>query len=316
MSSVPIAWGQTQRILRGLPSPVKGTMLRRARRAQCASLGDAVRLSNRRLACLAIAISALLPLGTAADNPAKRPVVILVGFAAGGGTDITARLVADSMQSALGRSVIVENKPGAGGGIAAVALKNAAPDGTTIMFAPTAVPVMAPLISRHLDYDPARDFAPVAQVATFQVAFAVSPESSATSIQEFMAWAKMHGNQANFGTVAAGSLPHLFGREVARLAGVDMVHIAYKGFPQLSGDLMGGRIPRRDRCPAQPRRTPSRGQGAHHRDIRRGALLAHACGGDVRGTRLSGIGKRQLDRRLRARQHVARGCRRAVQVDC
>ena len=105
---------------------------------------------------------------------ANGPVHILVGFVAGGTTDVAARLLAESLRESLGRPVVVDNKPGASGRIAADALKHAAPDGATIMLAPMVVTVLAPLVWSQLEYDPIRDFVPVAHVASYPIALAVN----------------------------------------------------------------------------------------------------------------------------------------------
>ena len=168
---------------------------------------------------------------------------IIVGFAAGGSSDIAARMLADKLKDSLGVPFIVENRVGAGGRIAAEALKNAAPDGTTFLLTPVVVPVLAPLVYKQLSYDPAKDFAPVAQVATYQFALAVGPDHPARSVPEFVAWLKANPTQANFGSPAPGSLPHFFGLMIGKATGVEMVHIAYKGGAPLATDLMGGQIP-------------------------------------------------------------------------
>ena len=178
-----------------------------------------------------------------AQAPIKGPIHIVVGFAAGGTTDVAARLLADKFREALGQPVVVENKAGAGGRIAAEALKNAAPDGSTLLLVPIAVPVLAPLVFKQLGYDPAKDFAPVAHVANYQFALAVGPTHPARTVPELIAWMKSEPKRASFGTPAAGSLPHFFGVMVGQAAGVDMVHIAYKGVAPLAIDLAGGQTP-------------------------------------------------------------------------
>ncbi len=199
---------------------------------------------RHRLACIAaFALGAAAAWGVHAQVALRGPVRIIVGFAAGGSSDIAARMLADKLKDSLGVPVIVENKVGAGGRIAAEALKNAAPDGTTLMLVPVVVPVLAPLVYKQLSYDPARDFAPVAQVATYQFAFAVGPGHPAKNVSEFVAWLKVNPTQANFGSPAPGSLPHFFGLMVGKATGVEMVHIAYKGGAPLANDLMGGQIP-------------------------------------------------------------------------
>ena len=162
---------------------------------------------------------------------------------AGSTSDIVARLIADHIKDAVGQPIIVENKPGATGRIAAEALKNAAPDGNTLLMAPIAVTVLAPMVFKRLNYDPAKDFAPVAQVAKFQYAFVVGPNHPARTVPEFIAWAKANSGQASFGTSGTGSVPHFLGVMVGRETGVEMVHVAHQGVTSLITGLMGGHVP-------------------------------------------------------------------------
>jgi tripartite-type tricarboxylate transporter receptor subunit TctC len=171
-----------------------------------------------------------------------RPVKILVGFAPGGSADIAGRLLAERMAAELKQPVVVDNKPGAGGRIAAEMLKNAAPDGSTIMLTPIVVPVLAPLVFSKLPYDPQADFAPVAPVANFQFGLSVNPAHPAKSVAELVAWWKANPAQANFGTPAPGSLPHFFGVMIGRDAGIDLVHVPFNGGGPLMNALMGNQI--------------------------------------------------------------------------
>ena len=197
-----------------------------------------------RVTCLAaLALAFIAPIGAHAQAALKGPVRIIVGFAAGGSSDIAARMLADKLKDSLGVPVIVENRVGAGGRIAAEALKNATPDGTTFLLTPVVIPVLAPLVYKQLSYDPAKDFAPVGQVATYQFALAVGPNHPAKTVPEFVAWLKANPAQANFGSPAPGSLPHFFGLMVGKATGVEMIHIPYKGGAPLATDLMGGQIP-------------------------------------------------------------------------
>jgi len=191
---------------------------------------------------LLVGALAAAPLGAHAQNLVKGPVRIIVPVAAGGTSDISARLIADKMKDAIGQPIVVENKPGATGRIAVEALKNAAPDGNTLLLAPVVVPVIAPLVFKQLNYDPTKNLVPVAQVAKFQYAFAVGPHHPAKTIAEFIAWARAHPAQANFGTPGAGSVPHFFGVMVGRATGVELVHVAYKGLNSVLTDLIGGQI--------------------------------------------------------------------------
>jgi len=171
-----------------------------------------------------------------------RPVRILVPVAAGGTTDLTARLVADGIRESVGQPVVVENRPGATGRIAAEALKHAAADGTTFLLAPIVVSVLAPLVFRDLSYDPSKDFAPVAQVARYSFVLAVRPDHPARTVPEFAAWAKANPPEANYGTAGSGSLPHLLGVMVGRATGTDLVHVSYRSLAQVESELIGGQI--------------------------------------------------------------------------
>jgi len=198
---------------------------------------------RRLLSCVVVLALATFALPAYAQAPIRGPVRIMVGFAAGGSSDVAARLIGESLKNSLGVSVVVENKVGAGGRIAAEALKNAAADGSTLLLTPIVVPVLAPLVYKQLAYDPARDFAPVTQVATYQFALAVGPSHPARNVAEFVTWMKANPGQASFGSPAPGSLPHFFGLMIGQATGVDMVHVAYKGGVPLATDLMGGQIP-------------------------------------------------------------------------
>lgn len=169
---------------------------------------------------------------------------IVVGFGAGGGIDLLARVLAEALGAQLGprHHVIVDNRPGGGGQIAANVLLNAPPDGATYLLAPLITPVLSQLVYRNPGYDPATDFTPVGLVAHFQFALAVPAAHPARTVPEFIAWLKAHPGQANFGSPAAGSLPHLFGLLLGEAAGVDIVHVAYKGGGPMLNDLAGGQI--------------------------------------------------------------------------
>jgi tripartite-type tricarboxylate transporter receptor subunit TctC len=180
---------------------------------------------------------------TAAQEKFDRPVRIIVGFPAGGTVDLIARVVADKMKDSLGQPVIVENKPGAIGRIAANEVKAAAPDGTTIMVMPIGPMAVVPHVYKDLTYDPLKDFTPVALGATFQFAIAAGPESGAKNWSEFTAWVKANSARASYATSGAGSLPHFFGVLLGRGIGVEMVHVPYKGSAAYINDLVSGQVP-------------------------------------------------------------------------
>src|SRR6266851_156030 len=204
------------------------------------------KIMRRYFAC-ALAASAAIILSAAAPAIAQdkidKPVKIIVGFPAGGTADIMARSVADKMKDTLGQPVIVENRPGAIGRIAAEAVKNAAPDGSTIMVMPIGPMAVVPHSYKSISYDALNDFTPIALGATFQFAIAAGPASGAKTWPEFVVWVRAHPDKAAYATSGAGSLPHFFGVLLSREIGVDMVHVAYKGSAAYINDLIGGQVP-------------------------------------------------------------------------
>lgn len=190
----------------------------------------------------AVAGVALFVAAMMAQAQVDKPVRLLVGFAPGGSADIAARLIAERLAAELKHNVVVENKPGAGGRIAATMLKDAAPDGSTLMLAPIVVPVLAPLVFSKLAYDPLADFAPVAHVANFQFGLSVNASHPAKSVQDLVAWFKANAAQANFGSPAPGSLPHFFGVMISRGAGIDLVHVPFNGGGPLMNALVGNQV--------------------------------------------------------------------------
>jgi tripartite-type tricarboxylate transporter receptor subunit TctC len=172
-----------------------------------------------------------------------KPVRILVGFPPGGTADLMARVVADKMKDTLGVPVIVDNRPGAIGRITAEAVKNAAPDGTTIMVMPIGPMAVVPHSTKNLNYDPLKDFTPIALGATFDFAIAAGPESGAKNWKEFVAWIKANPDKAAYATSGAGSLPHFFGLLLSTEIGTPMLHVAYKGSAAYISDLVGGQVP-------------------------------------------------------------------------
>src|SRR5262245_41132071 len=171
-----------------------------------------------------------------------RPIRILVPVAPGRTTDLTARLLAGSIGESVTQPVVIENRPGATGRLAAEALKYAPADGSTFMLAPIVVTVRAPLVFRDLNYDPAKDFAPVAQVARYPFALAVRPDHPARTVRELLALAKATPSNATLGTPGSGGVPHLLGVMVARESGVELVHVSYRSLTQVESELMGGQI--------------------------------------------------------------------------
>jgi len=172
-----------------------------------------------------------------------RVLRIVVGYPPGAGIDTIARLVAYKMHASLGRTVVVENKPGAAGMIANTTVKAAAPDGNTLLMTPLANMVFFPHSYTHLDYDPFKDYVPVAHLASFPLAFGVGASVPAKTLAEYVAVAKKGGANANFTAAALGSLPHFFGLMFAKTAGLELTYIPYKGTAQALPALMSGEIP-------------------------------------------------------------------------
>lgn len=171
------------------------------------------------------------------------PVRLVVGFPPGGSADTTARLLADKMKDTLGVSVLVDNKPGAGGRIAAQLVKEAAPDGNTVMVVPFAVMVVQPMVFKSIKYDTTRDFTPVGNAVTFPLALAAGPGTPANSMKELIAWFQANPTKANFGSPAAGSMPHFMGEMLADAAKMKLTHVPYQGGAPLVTNLLGGQVP-------------------------------------------------------------------------
>lgn len=171
------------------------------------------------------------------------PVRLVVGFPPGGSADTTARLLADKMKDSLGVPVLVENRPGAGGRIAAQFVKDAPADGNTLMVAPFAVMVVQPMVFKSIRYDTTRDFTPVGNAATFPLALAAGPMTPATTMKELVQWLRANPANANYGSPAAGSMPHFMGELLADSTKVKLTHVPFQGGAPLVANLLGGQIP-------------------------------------------------------------------------
>jgi len=172
-----------------------------------------------------------------------KTVRLLVGFPAGGGTDAIARLLADKLKDELGAPVIVENKPGAGGQLAAQALKAAAPDGSTYFLSHDHTVSILPLVVKAPGFDPAQDFAPVAGFASFPNAIALSGGTPAKGLAEYVAWLKSaHGGKGAVGIPAPASVPEFLVKVVAQKYGLDLVAAPYRGSAPMMVDMLGNQI--------------------------------------------------------------------------
>ena len=173
----------------------------------------------------------------------KLPLKILVGFSPGGAADIFARMLADKMREQLGgRTVIVDNKPGAGGRIAIEALKNSAPDGNTLILMPSGPVVLFPHVFRKLNYDPVKDLTPISQLASIQTCVVSGPKSNVKNMAEMIAKAKADPSTATYGSSGNGTLLHFLGLMVGDAAGISMVHVPFQGGAPAMNALVGGHI--------------------------------------------------------------------------
>src|SRR5258706_843087 len=151
-----------------------------------------------------------------------RAIRVLVGFPPGGSTDVVTRILPDKLRESLGRPIVIENRPGNGGQVAAIQLKNAAPDGTTVMLTIDHTHVTIPLTFKEPGYDPLKDFTPIVGVAQYYNAMAASAKTGGRSLKDVAAWMKAHPSEHNFGIPAAGSIPQFAGLIVAQSLGVTM----------------------------------------------------------------------------------------------
>jgi len=171
-----------------------------------------------------------------------KTVRILVGFPPGGGTDAIARLLSDKLKDALGANVIVENRPGAGGQLAAQALKAAAADGTTFFISHDHTISILPLVVKNPGFDPARDFVPVAGFATFVNALAVSGGTPAKSFNQYVEWVRGQGGKSAVGVPAPASVPEFLVKVIGEKYQLDLVAAPYRGSAPMIGDMLGNQI--------------------------------------------------------------------------
>jgi tripartite-type tricarboxylate transporter receptor subunit TctC len=202
-----------------------------------------MRLPRRRflhLATAAVALPTLARIAHAQGYP-TRPVRIIVGFAAGGAPDILARLFGQWLSDRLGQPFVIENRTGAGGNIGTEAVVNAAPDGYTLLLATVPNAVNASLYEK-LNFNFVRDIAPVAGVIRVPMVVLVHPSVPAPTLAEFIAYAKANPGKVNMASAGSGSAPHMAGELFKMMAGVDMVHVPYRGQGPALSDLLGGQV--------------------------------------------------------------------------
>lgn len=199
---------------------------------------------NRTGAFAALALSLLAPGMAAAQAPAwpNRSITLIVPAAPGGTTDFTARLIAEPLSKALGQAVVVDNRAGGNGTIGTGAVKRAAPDGYTLLLQYSGYHVITPALVKTLDWDPVKDFAPVANVISAPQLVVVKAGLPAKTLPELVAYAKANPGKLNYASSGSGSLQHVTGEMLKQQAGIDMTHVPYKGTGPALTDLLAGAV--------------------------------------------------------------------------
>ena len=182
----------------------------------------------------------LFPAG--AQNYPNKSIRILVGFAPGGSTDIVARLIAQEMSKNVGQQVLVDNRPGAGGNIAAELTSKAPPDGYTLFACTTGVFAIQPFLYSKLPYDPEKGLTPITQTGSLPYIIVMHPSLPAKNVKEFIAIAKARPGQINYASSGIGTASHLSAALFASAAGINMVHVPYKGTGNAMSDLLAGQV--------------------------------------------------------------------------
>ncbi len=190
----------------------------------------------------ATASAATLALPAFAQAWPARPIRLVVPFPPGSSPDLIARLVAEPLSAALGQPVVIDNKPGAGGNVGTGLVAKAEPDGHTLLFTIQGPLVTAPLLSKSLNYDPAKELAPVTLVATSPNLLVVDPKLGADTLADFVRVAKAKRGELNYGSVGNGSAAHLAMELFKRRAGIELVHVPYQGFPQVVNAILAGQV--------------------------------------------------------------------------
>lgn len=196
-----------------------------------------------RIAARALFVFALLAaVPASAQNYPSRSITIVIPFPAGGSADTLARLIGQKLSESLGQAVVVENKPGAGGNLGTDAVAKAAPDGYTLLLAPSSIAI-APSLYSKLPFDPIKDFAPVTLIGSIPMVVVVNPDFPAKTIAELIALAKSKPGEISYASAGNGSTNHLAVELFKIKTGIDMLHIPYRGNPLAIVDVIAGRVP-------------------------------------------------------------------------
>jgi len=194
---------------------------------------------------IALAFVLAMSLVTAAQAQTAwptKPIRIIVGFAAGGSTDVTARIIGQALSERLGQPVLIENRPGAGGNIGADAAAKADPDGYTLLMATSSTFAANPALYKSLPFDVQADFAPITVTAFIPNLLVINPSVPAKNLAEFVAYAKANPGKLNYGSAGNGTSQHISGALFNAQAGIETMHVAYRGGALAVNDLLGGQI--------------------------------------------------------------------------
>ena len=200
------------------------------------------RLASKFVAALSVAGVFAVPNAFAQNYP-NRPIKLIAPYPAGGGVDAVARLLGEKLSARLNQAIVIDNKPGAAGTIGADALAKSPADGYTLMLGSITDYAIAPHVHKSLGFDLRKDFAPIAELGYGTVVLVVNADFAARNVKELIAMAKAKPGDLSFASSGLGGLQHLNGEMFKQMAGVDLVHVPYKGSTQLLPDLLAGRIP-------------------------------------------------------------------------
>ncbi len=199
-------------------------------------------LALRLAGAVALALAATVATATGPLDYPERAVKLVVPFPPGGGADVLARTVMPRVAQALGRPIIIENKPGAGGNVGAEFVAQAAPDGYTLLYGTNGTHAINPTLYRNLRFDAVKDFAPVSRMTTIATMLIVNPQFPVNSVDELIRYAKTHPGKVNFASAGNGTTSHLAGELFKTMAGIDIVHVPYRGGAMAVTDLIGGQV--------------------------------------------------------------------------
>jgi tripartite-type tricarboxylate transporter receptor subunit TctC len=197
--------------------------------------------STLRRTLLGLAAAACLPLAAWAQAYPNKPITLLVPFPPGGPTDLVARVLAKKMSEQMGQSIVIDNKPGANGNIAAVAAAKAPADGYTVLYNTSSI-TLSPALYKNLAYDVQRDLAPVALTAVVPLALVVNPGVPVNNVREFIAYAKANPGKLSYGAAGNGNVTHLAAFQLVRHHDIDATHVPYRGSAPADVDLVAGQI--------------------------------------------------------------------------